>query len=92
MQVTNGFDAAYNYVRMSKPIPLSDVAFSEVIETMAVVNVYKGGARDWGKGDQLIGWFSVGLGKLTENEKVCFQLCVRGALLYSLPNITSRAG
>lgn len=69
-QVTNGFDGAYNYTRMSKGIPMQDAAFSDVMDGSLVFNVFRGGARDAAKGDTCIGWFSVELSKLASGEKV----------------------
>jgi len=37
LQVTNGFDAAYNFVRHTLPIDLTDAALSDVVESMLVV-------------------------------------------------------
>lgn len=68
--MTNGFEAAYNYVRSSKPIPLVDSAFTEVLDSNLVINVFKGGARDFAKGDQCIGSISLELKKLVTGEKV----------------------
>lgn len=67
--VTNGFDAAYNYVRASKPVPLEDGALTDLVEALLTVNVFKGGARDAAK-DVWIGGFAVELSKLVGGGKV----------------------
>jgi hypothetical protein len=73
MQVTNGFEASYNFVRQSKPIPITDQAFSEFIDSQLIVTIFKGGNRDPAKGDQVIGWFGIELHKLTTDKVRTFE-------------------
>lgn len=66
--VTNGFEAPYAFARQSKDIPLEDGAFSDLVGSSVVLNVYKGGARDATK-DQLIGFVSFSLKNLVSGQK-----------------------
>jgi hypothetical protein len=66
--VTNGFDAPYAFARQSKDIPLEDNAFSDIVGSSVILNVYKGGARDLTK-DQLIGFVSFSLKSLVSGQK-----------------------
>jgi hypothetical protein len=39
LQVTNGFDAAYNYVRDSKSLPASDDTVTELVQSQLLVRL-----------------------------------------------------